>query len=76
MLYRAAAPEKRYRVLEHFYRLPEPLIARFYAGRLTRWDKLRVLSGRPPVPVGGALRALLSGAASREAAASGTTGRS
>ena len=27
---------QRYRVLEHFYRLPEPLIARFYAGRLDR----------------------------------------
>jgi lycopene beta-cyclase len=75
MLYRAAEPKKRYRVLEHFYRLPEPLIARFYAGRLTGWDKLRVLSGRPPVPVGRALRAFLTKAASREAAASGTTGR-
>jgi lycopene beta-cyclase len=58
MLYRAAEPEERYRVLEHFYRLPEPLIARFYAGRLTWKDKIRVLSGRPPVPVGKALWAL------------------
>jgi hypothetical protein len=58
MLYRAAKPEERYRVLEHFYRLPEPLVARFYAGRPTWRDKVRVLSGRPPVPVGRALRAL------------------
>jgi lycopene beta-cyclase len=60
MLYRAAKPQERYRVLEHFYRLPEPLVGRFYAGRPTWRDKLRVLSGRPPVPVGRALRALLS----------------
>lgn len=58
MLFRAAEPRRRYRVLEHFYRLPEPLIARFYAGRLTALDKLRILSGRPPVPVGRAMTAL------------------
>jgi lycopene beta-cyclase len=58
MLFRAAEPKRRYRVLEHFYRLPEPVIARFYAGRLTALDKLRILSGRPPVPVGRAMNAL------------------
>lgn len=58
MLFRAAAPERRYRVLEHFYRLPEAVIARFYAGRSTAFDKLRILAGRPPVPVGRALRAM------------------
>lgn len=60
MMFRAAAPEQRYRVLEHFYRLPEPVIARFYAARLTRLDKLRILSGRPPVPVFKALAAMRS----------------
>ncbi len=58
MLFRAAEPRRRYRVLEHFYRLPEPLVARFYAGRLTALDKLRILSGRPPVPVSRAMTAL------------------
>jgi lycopene beta-cyclase len=58
MLFRAAEPAERYRVLQHFYRLPEPLIARFYAGRLTGLDKLRIVSGRPPVPVGRALAAM------------------
>ena len=38
---------------------PTPLIARFYAGRSTALDKLRILSGRPPVPLGRALAALL-----------------
>ncbi len=65
MLYRAAEPGERYRVLEHFYRLPEPLIGRFYAGRMTWWDRVRVLSGRPPVPVGRAIAAMLSGAGPR-----------
>ena len=55
-LFGAAEPEKRFRVLEHFYRLPEPLIARFYADRLGVFDRLRILSGRPPVPL---LRAAL-----------------
>lgn len=58
MLFRAAEPPQRYRVLEHFYRLPEPVIARFYAGRPTALDKIRILSGRPPVPISRALAAL------------------
>lgn len=58
MLFRAAAPEERYRVLERFYRLPEPLIARFYANRATLADKIRILTGRPPVPIGRAVRCL------------------
>ncbi|TZG27310.1 lycopene beta-cyclase CrtY [Sphingomonas montanisoli] len=49
MLFRAAEPDRRYRVLEHFYRLDEALIGRFYAGRSTLLDKARILSGRPPV---------------------------
>ena len=56
MLFRAAEPGQRYKVLERFYGLPEPLIARFYAANLTALDKVRILSGKPPVPVGAALR--------------------
>ena len=58
MLFRGTDPDRSYRVLEHFYRLPPPVIARFYAARLTSLDKLRILSGRPPVPIGRALMAL------------------
>lgn len=57
MLFRAAVPDERYRVLERFYALPQPLIERFYAGRSTLADKARILSGRPPVPVWRALKA-------------------
>jgi len=58
MLFRAARPGERYRVLERFYGLPESLIARFYAAKLTGLDKLRILSGKPPVPIGAALRCI------------------
>ncbi|MBP2151704.1 lycopene beta-cyclase CrtY [Xanthobacter autotrophicus DSM 597] len=51
MLFRAAAPDRRYAILERFYRLPEDLIARFYGDRLTFKDKARILTGRPPVSV-------------------------
>jgi lycopene beta-cyclase len=58
MLFRAARPERRYVVLERFYRLSQPLVERFYAMRLTLADKARILVGRPPVPVGRALACL------------------
>ncbi|MGN6498705.1 MAG: lycopene beta-cyclase CrtY [Tsuneonella sp.] len=58
MLFGAARPAARYKVFEHFYRLPEPLVERFYAARSTRADRARVLCGRPPVPVFAAARAL------------------
>ncbi|MGE0178933.1 MAG: lycopene beta-cyclase CrtY [Sphingomonas sp.] len=58
MLFRAAAPPDRYRVLEHFYRLDPALIERFYAAKSTLADKARILSGKPPVPIVRALKAL------------------
>lgn len=54
-LFRAAAPEARAGVLAQFYRRPDDLIARFYAGHLSTFDRLRLLTGRPPVPVWRAL---------------------
>lgn len=59
MLFRAAEPAERYRVLQHFYRLPADLIGRFYAGQLRGTDGLRILSGTPPVSVVRALRSAL-----------------
>jgi len=58
MLFRAARPTRRYVVLERFYRLGLPLIERFYAGRLTATDRVRILVGRPPVPIAAAMRCL------------------
>ena len=58
MLFAAAVPEQRYRVFEHFYRLSENLVERFYSARSTWADRLRVLVGKPPVPISRAIRAL------------------
>jgi lycopene beta-cyclase len=58
MLFRAAEPERRYQVLERFYRLSPALVQRFYAAESTWTDQLRILAGRPPVPIGRALRSL------------------
>lgn len=55
MLFQATEPEERYLVLQRFYRLPQGLIERFYAGNLTTGDKLRILVGKPPVPIRKAL---------------------
>ena len=70
MLFRAAAPGQRYKVLERFYRLPAPLIERFYAGDATLGDKMRILSGKPPVPIGRALGCLSEAPLLAERAAS------
>ncbi len=61
MLFGAARPGQRYRVFQRFYRLPERLIERFYAGGTTVGDKIRILVGRPPVPLGRAMGAIFSG---------------
>lgn len=58
MLFRAAEPDERWRVMQRFYGLNEPLIRRFYGGRTTTADKVRILTGKPPVPVGRALKQL------------------
>lgn len=58
MVFRAAEPEERVRIYQRFYSLRPPLIERFYAGRSTILDKARVLAGKPPVPIGRALKVL------------------
>lgn len=55
MLFGAAEPDKRYLVLQRFYGLRQPLIERFYAGRVHLADKMRILAGKPPVPIHRAL---------------------
>jgi lycopene beta-cyclase len=58
MLFRAAEPEERYRILERFYRLNPALIGRFYAASSTMMDKARILTGKPPVPISRAIAAI------------------
>ena len=59
MLFRAAEPDQRYKVLQRFYGLQTGLIERFYAGRLSVADKARILIGKPPVPIVKAIGCLL-----------------
>lgn len=60
MLFEAAEPGKRVVVFEHFYALKGNLVERFYAGRSTWPDRLRILTGKPPVAIPRAIRALFS----------------
>jgi lycopene beta-cyclase len=60
MLFEAAEPDKRVVVFEHFYALRGALVERFYAGRSTWPDRLRILSGKPPVDIPRAIRAFFS----------------
>lgn len=60
MLFLAADPEKRYQVLERFYTFSPSLIDRFYSGRLTTFDKIRVLVGKPPVSIWRAIKSLMT----------------
>lgn len=59
MLFLAGDADKRWQVMQRFYSLNEGLIARFYAGNITLADKARILAGKPPVPVGEAMLAIL-----------------
>jgi len=61
MLFDAAKPDERYKVLQRFYRLPPALIGRFYAGESHAFDKLRILTGKPPIPIPRAVAALWRG---------------
>jgi lycopene beta-cyclase len=57
-LFYASEPSLRYQVLQHFYEQPQEVVERFYGGRTTWSDRLRILSGRPPVPLNKALKSL------------------
>jgi lycopene beta-cyclase len=58
MLFLAAEPDRRWVVMQRFYGLGQGLIERFYAGRSTLADKVRILTGRPPVAILRALKCL------------------
>lgn len=53
MLFIAATPAERVRILERFYRLPSSLIDRFFAAKLTVTDKAHIMmmmAAKPPLP--------------------------
>lgn len=59
MLFLAGPPAQRWQIMQRFYSLDDRLIARFYAGHPTLTDRIRILTRKPPVPVGKALLAVL-----------------
>lgn len=59
MMFRWFPPAGRAGVLEHFYRMPEDTVRRFYALALTGRDRARLFLGRPPR--GLSWRAVLAG---------------
>ncbi|MFM8269504.1 MAG: lycopene beta-cyclase CrtY [Pseudomonadota bacterium] len=58
VMFGAIRPEKRFKFLQHFYRLPQDLIHGFYAHRFGILEKARFFLRTPPVPVSAALGAL------------------
>lgn len=60
MLFRASDGSDRYKIFERFYTLKPGLLERFYAGKTTGGDKARILTGKPPVPIGKAIAAIRS----------------
>lgn len=64
MLFHWFAEGDEWNVFERFYKLPAPLIRRFYALETTAADRARILIGRPPR--GFSLRARLSSKAARK----------
>ena len=58
MLFRGCEPERRWKLMQRFYGLGEGLIERFYSGRMLTRDKLRVVSGKPPIPIHRGLRCM------------------
>ena len=51
MLFLACKPENRTQIFSRFYHFNSGLISRFYRGSLTGMDQLRILIGKPPVPL-------------------------
>lgn len=58
LLFRGVEPHERHKLFEHVYRLDSATISRFYAARSTGLDKLRILRGRPSVPIRRAIAAI------------------
>jgi lycopene beta-cyclase len=60
MLFLAGPSQERFRIMQRFYKMPQPLIGRFYGGDLSMFDKMQILTGWPPVSVVGAIKAIMA----------------
>ena len=59
LMFKASDSKDRYKMLQHFYHLPQGLIERFYSGESSLWDRVRLFLGKPPVSVFRALKVIL-----------------
>ncbi len=60
MIFHASKPHERYKILERLYTLSPELIARFYTGNSNAMDRLRILSGKSPIPISKAVIAMMA----------------
>ncbi len=60
MLFGAALPSERVNIFSRFYQFPAEFISKFYGARMTSFDQVRLLIGKPPVNMARALRSLLT----------------
>ena len=49
VLFQAAAPDECLAIFSRFYKQNPDFIRRFYAGKTTTFDKIRLFSGKPPI---------------------------
>lgn len=60
LMFLGSDKHNRINIFSRFYKMPSATIERFYAGRLTAFDKVRILFGKPPIPISSAVTALLN----------------
>jgi lycopene beta-cyclase len=58
MMFKGCPPERRWFIMQRFYGLGAGLIERFYADRLLITDQMRILVGKPPIPIYQGLRCM------------------
>ncbi|HVK60288.1 MAG TPA: lycopene cyclase family protein, partial [Bdellovibrionales bacterium] len=56
LIFNASEPTLRYQVLQRFYELPTEMLARFQGGRTSWADRLRIITGKSPLPFKKAVR--------------------
>jgi lycopene beta-cyclase len=56
MMFLGAKPTQRRNIMQQFYRRNEGLIFRFYNQSLSTFDRIRMLTGVPPIPIKDGLR--------------------
>lgn len=65
LLFEGADADQRVKVIERFYGLHSNLVRRFYAGHSTLADRLRIMVGKPPIPLLRAIKLTVMAAAGR-----------